>query len=250
MDSPMIILAYLGGLLTILSPCILPIIPIVFSRADRSFSREIMPMLGGLAAVFAIVASVASVSAGWIVQANEIGRCVAIALLLVVSLSLVAPRFAELTTRSFVRFGSSLDRRGSKRGGVAGNVAVGAAIGLLWAPCAGPILGLLVAGASLNTARAHSALLFTVFAAGAATSLALVTLGSGRVLHQLRRYAGADRWVRRRLGVVAFAATLVIATGWASALYAKGGIVESAGAENVLIGRLAAMPPQANGKSL
>ena len=79
----MIILAYLGGLLTILSPCILPIIPIVFSRADRSFSREIMPMLGGLAAVFAIVASVATVSAGWIVQANEIGRFVAIALLLV-----------------------------------------------------------------------------------------------------------------------------------------------------------------------
>ncbi len=246
----MIILAYLGGLLTILSPCILPVIPIVFSRADRSFSREITPMLGGLAAVFAIVASVASVSAGWIVQANEIGRFVAIALLLVVSLSLVAPRFAELTTRSFVRFGSSLDRRGSKRGGVAGNVAVGAAIGLLWAPCAGPILGLLVAGAALNTARVHSALLFTVFAAGAATSLALVTLGSGRVLHQLRRYAGADRWVRRGLGVVAFAATLVIATGWDSALYAKGGIVESAGAENLLIGRLAAMPPQANGKSL
>jgi cytochrome c biogenesis protein CcdA len=194
-------------------------------------------MLVGLAAVFAIVASVATVSAGWVVQANEIGRFFAIALLIVVSLSLLAPRFAELISRSLVRIGSGLDRRGNTRGGVAGNLAVGAAIGLLWAPCAGPILGLLVAGAALGTARVHSALLFTVFAAGAATSLALVTVGSSRVLKQLRRYARADLWVRRGLGVVALAGTLVIATGWDSALYAKGGIIESAGAENLLIGR-------------
>lgn len=246
----MLLLSYLGGVLTILSPCILPVIPIVFSLADRSFGREILPMLVGLAAVFAIVASVATASAAWVVQANEIGRFVAIALLIVVSLSLLAPRFAELLTRSLVRIGSGLDRRGNTSGGVAGNVAVGAAIGLLWAPCAGPILGLLVAGAALGTARVHSALLFTVFAAGAATSLALVTLGSGRVLKQLRRYARADRWVRRGLGAVALAGTLVIATGWDSALYAKGGIIESAGAENLLIGRLSPMPTAANGKSL
>lgn len=246
----MILLAYLGGVLTILSPCILPVLPIVFSRADRSFGREIFPMLVGLAAVFAIVASVATASASWIVQANEIGRFAAIALLLLISLNLVAPRFAELTTRSFVMIGSGLDRRGSRRGGIAGNVVVGAAIGLLWAPCAGPILGLLVAAAALGTARVHSALLFTVFAAGAATSLALVILTGGRVLKQLRRYAGADRWVRRLLGVVALTGTLVIAAGWDSALYAKGGILESAGAEKLLIGRLSATPNHANGKSL
>src|ERR1700741_3060318 len=137
----MLLLSFLGGVLPILSPCILPVIPIVFSRADRSFGREILPMLVGLAAVFAIVASVATVSAGWVVQANEIGRFFAIALLIVVSLSLLAPRFAELISRSLVRIGSGLDRRGNTRGGVGGNVAVCAAIGLLWAPCAGPILG-------------------------------------------------------------------------------------------------------------
>lgn len=245
----MILLAYLGGVLTILSPCILPVIPIIFSRSDRSFSREIVPMLGGLAAVFATVASVATVGASWIVEASEIGRFAAIALLLLISFTLVAPRFAELATRSLTRIGSDLDRRGNKRGGVVGNVAVGASIGLLWAPCAGPILGLVVAGAALGTTRVNSALLFTVFAMGAATSLALVALTSGRVLQQLRRYAGADRWVRRGLGIIALAGTLVIATGWDSALYAKGGILESAGAENLLIGKLAT-PRQAYGESL
>lgn len=245
----MILLAYLGGVLTILSPCILPVIPIIFSRSDRSFSREIVPMLGGLAAVFATVASVATVGASWIVEASEIGRFAAIVLLLLISFSLVAPRFAELTTRSLTRIGSGLDRRGNRRGGVVGNVAVGASIGLLWAPCAGPILGLVVAGAALGTTHVNSALLFTVFAMGAATSLALVALTSGRVLKQLRRYAGADRWVRCGLGIIALAGTLVIATGWDSALYAKGGILESAGAENLLIGKLAT-PRQAYGESL
>lgn len=246
----MLILAYLGGVLTVLSPCILPIIPIVFSRADRSFRREILPMLIGLAAIFALVASVATISAGWIVRANEIGRFAAIVFLLGISFSLLAPRFADLTTRSFVEIGSRLDRSGGKRGGVAGNVAIGAAIGLLWAPCAGPILGLLIAGAALDTVRVHSALLFTVFAVGAATSLALVTVASARVIEKLRRYAAADRWVRRSLGAVALAGTVIIATGWDSALYAKGGILESAGAENLLIGKLTGGLKQASGKSL
>lgn len=246
----MILLAYLGGVLTILSPCILPVIPIVFSRAGRSFRREILPMLIGLAAVFAIVASVATASATWIVQASEIGRVGAIALLLLTSLSLIAPRFAEATTRPFVRIGLNLDRRASSQSGVAGNVAVGAAIGLLWAPCAGPILGLLIASAALGTARLHSSLLFTVFAAGATTSLALVMLTSGRVLKQLRRYASADRWVRHGLGAVAMAGTLIIATGWDSELYARGGIRDSAGAEKLLVGKLSETRKQENGKSL
>lgn len=84
---------------------------------------------------------------------------------------------------------------------------------------------------------------------GAATSLALVALATGRALKQLRRYAAADRWLRRGLGVVALAGTLVIATGWDSALYAKGGILESAGAENLLVGKLAT-PGQTYGESL
>ena len=84
----MLFLAYIGGILTILSPCILPIVPLVFSRADRSFARETLPMLIGLAAIFALVASVATASAQWIVKASEIGRYGAIALLAVVSVGL------------------------------------------------------------------------------------------------------------------------------------------------------------------
>ncbi len=249
----MLFLAWLGGALTILSPCILPIVPLVFSRADRSFGREIVPMLVGLALVFALVASVATASAAWIVRANEIGRLGAIAILAIVSVTLLIPRFAEAVTRPFVRLGTGLDHRASSGSGFASNFVVGSAIGLLWAPCAGPILGLIIAGAALNGSSAGSVLLFSAFALGAATSLGLATFAGGRVLQRMKRYAGADVWVRRSLGIVALAGVFVIAAGWDRALFANGGILETSGAERLLIGALGAAgsgSPAANGKSL
>ena len=68
------VLAYLGGVLTIISPCILPVLPFVFARADRSFARNGLPMLAGMALTFAVVASFAAVAGGWVVEANQYGK--------------------------------------------------------------------------------------------------------------------------------------------------------------------------------
>ena len=68
------LLAYLGGVLTIVSPCILPVLPFVFARADRPFVRSGLPMLVGMAATFAAVATLAAVGGGWAVEANQYGR--------------------------------------------------------------------------------------------------------------------------------------------------------------------------------
>ena len=70
------LLAYAAGVLTIVSPCILPVLPFVFARADRPFLRNGLPMLLGLAVSFAAVASLATVAGSWAVQANTYGwRC-------------------------------------------------------------------------------------------------------------------------------------------------------------------------------
>ena len=75
------VLAYLGGVLTIISPCILPVLPFVFARADRPFLKSGLPMLVGMALTFAIVATLAAVAGGWAVAANEYGRIAALVLL-------------------------------------------------------------------------------------------------------------------------------------------------------------------------
>jgi cytochrome c biogenesis protein CcdA/thiol-disulfide isomerase/thioredoxin len=241
----MLLLVFLGGVLTILSPCVLPIVPLVFARAGRPFVRSTLPMLVGLALTFAATASLATVSAAWVVRASELGRGAAIALLALVAASLLVPAIAERLTRPLVRLGDRAQRRAGRAPGLLGDVAVGAAVGLLWAPCAGPILGLVVAAAAIGGSPAHAVTLFAVFAAGAAVSLGVALAAGGRALGTLRRYLGADAWVRRGLGAAALVALVAIATGRDRDLFARAGIADASGAENALVRAFAPTSAQA-----
>jgi cytochrome c biogenesis protein CcdA len=93
------LLAFVGGILTIVSPCILPVLPLVFSRADQPFRRSGLPLLAGMAAAFAVVAGVATFAGAWIVRANQIGRLLAIVVFAVLGLALLFPTLAEYLTR-------------------------------------------------------------------------------------------------------------------------------------------------------
>jgi cytochrome c biogenesis protein CcdA len=103
-----LLLAYFGGVLTIVSPCILPVLPFVFARVDRGFTRGALPLLVGMALTFAAVATLAAVGGGWAVRANEVGRWLALALLAVFGLALVSPSLSDRMTRPLVAFGSRL----------------------------------------------------------------------------------------------------------------------------------------------
>src|SRR5580698_3334491 len=102
------VLVYLGGVLTIVSPCILPVLPFVFARADKPFVKSGLPMLVGMAATFALVATLAAVGGGWAVAANQYGRIAAIALLALFGIALLVPRISERLTRPLVDLGARL----------------------------------------------------------------------------------------------------------------------------------------------
>ena len=104
----LLVLAYLGGALTILSPCILPVLPFVFSRSDQPFVRSGLPLLAGMAITFAAVASLAAIGGGWATQANQYGRWVALALFEVFGLTLLLPALSERLMRPLVSAGSRL----------------------------------------------------------------------------------------------------------------------------------------------
>src|SRR6185436_19711257 len=87
-------LVYLGGVLTIVSPCILPVLPFVFARSDRPFVRSGLPLLLGMAATFAAVASLAAIGGGWAVRANQYGRVVSMVLLAFFGVTLLLPELA------------------------------------------------------------------------------------------------------------------------------------------------------------
>jgi cytochrome c biogenesis protein CcdA/thiol-disulfide isomerase/thioredoxin len=208
------LVAYLGGALTILSPCILPVLPFVFARADRSFLNSTLPLLGGMAVTFAGVATLAAVGGGWAVQANQAGRWAAILLLAFFGLTLLLPKLADRAMQPLVRLGSRLSNsagQGEER--IGASLLLGIATGLLWAPCAGPILGLILTVAALNGASVGTSFLLLAYALGAATSLALALLIGGRVFAAMKRSLGAGEWVRRGLGLLVLAGVAAIALG-------------------------------------
>ncbi|HXX18326.1 MAG TPA: cytochrome c biogenesis protein DipZ [Candidatus Acidoferrum sp.] len=207
-------LAFAGGILTIVSPCILPVLPFVFSRADQPFRRSGLPLLAGMAATFALVAAVATFAGAWIVRANQLGRIVAIVIFAVLGLTLVFPSLAEILSRPFVRVGASAQNRSGAEPSVAQSLILGVSTGLLWAPCAGPILGLILTGAAVEGASAQTVFLLLSFAAGASLSLAVALLAGNRVFALMKRSLGAEEWIRRGLGIAVLAGVIAIAFGW------------------------------------
>lgn len=240
----LLILAYLGGALTILSPCILPVLPFVLSRSGQPFLRGTLPMLAGMALTFAAVVSLASAGGAWVVQANEYGRIAALVLLAVFGLSLLLPRLADALAHPLVALGNRLadgSGAGSGRGGggsagtIWGSLGLGAATGMLWAPCAGPILGLVLTGAALNGASVSTSLALLAYAAGAATSLAAALGIGGRVLAAMKRSMGATEWLRRVLGLAVLGGVLAIGTGADTGLLARLSTNGRAWLEQVLV---------------
>jgi cytochrome c biogenesis protein CcdA/thiol-disulfide isomerase/thioredoxin len=220
----LVCIVFLAGVLTIVSPCILPVLPFVFTRADRKFSTNGLPMLIGMAVTFAGVATLAAVGGSWVVRFNQFGRTLALVLLAAFAATLLSRRLADALARPFVALGNLLiQREGAASGqdGIVTSLLLGVATGLLWAPCAGPILGLLLTGAALSGPTPRTTLLLFAYAAGAATSLAAAILAGGRLLAALKRALGAGEWLRRALGVAILAAVAGIALGWDGSLLTR-----------------------------
>ena len=242
------VLAYLGGVLTIVSPCILPVLPFVFARAGQPFMRSTLPMLVGMAATFAAVATLAALGGGWAVQANEYGRYAALALLAVFGIILLFPALSDHLTRPLVSLGARLSQsadKGARAGGssVVASLLLGVATGLLWAPCAGPVLGLILTGAALQGASVGTTLLLLAYALGAATSLALALLVGGKVYQTMKRSLGVGEWLRRGVGVAVLVAVAAIGLGLDTGFLTQASVASTASLEQGLIDKLQPQKP-------
>ena len=123
----LLILAFLAGVLTILSPCILPVLPFVFAGAGRRFTRTGLPLLLGMAGAFTAVATLAAVGGGWALAANQYGRLAALALFALFAATLLSDQLAGWFSQPLVALGRRLTPVGSSGDEDAGPVASGAA---------------------------------------------------------------------------------------------------------------------------
>lgn len=208
----MFLIAFLGGIVTVLSPCILPVVPFLFARADRSAASVLMTLLG-LTLTFALVSSLAVVSSDWVVAANGIGRDVALVILTLFALSLLSARVGHWLTLPLVMLGNRLDPATRRLSGPFASLLIGVATGLLWAPCAGPILGIILTGAMLQGPSAQTSLLLLAYGLGSAVSLGVLIFAGRGLLTRLKLSLPVTAWLRRGVGLAALLVAVSIATG-------------------------------------
>ncbi|MGR4973380.1 cytochrome c biogenesis protein DipZ [Pseudomonas sp. LARHCG127] len=230
----MLLIAFLGGILTILSPCILPVVPFLFARANRSRSSVLLT-LGGMVLTFALVSSLAVVSSEWVVRASSVGRQVALVVMGVFALSLIFSRVGTWLARPLVNLGNRLDAGAGRMAGPVGSVLIGVATGLLWAPCAGPILGVILTGAMLQGASAQTSLLLLAYGLGSALSLGTLILAGRGLVGRLKLSLPMTTWLRRGTGLAVLLAAVAIGTGTDDRLLAATSSQQSTSLEKSLL---------------
>lgn len=230
----MLLVAFLGGVLTLFSPCVLPVLPLLFSRAGGPAWSPLLTLVG-LASGFAVLASLAVVSSEWVIHASEWGRYLALGLLAVSAVALLSSRFGTWISRPWLWLGGRLHGDARRMPPVLSAWLMGFAAGLLWAPCAGPILGLILSGAMLNGPSASTSLLLVSFGLGAAVAMGgLIFIGRG-AFQRAKLSLSKVEWLRRGAGVLALLALLGIASGTSNQLTAVGSSRLSAELERKVI---------------
>ena len=241
-----IFIAFIGGAFTVLSPCILPVVPLVFARTDRPFLTDRLPLLAGLAGTFALVTGLGAAGLAGAAQFSQYGRWLALALFALFGASMLFPAIATRITQPLSALANGFIARSQKEASsrsIAPAMLLGAATGLLWAPCAGPILGAILSGAALNGATWQTGAALAAYATGAASALAVASSLGKRALDGLKRSFGVGEHVRRAMGALVLLTVAAIASGVDTRLLARVKGVSTDGVESRLVSLLSARTP-------
>jgi cytochrome c biogenesis protein CcdA/thiol-disulfide isomerase/thioredoxin len=198
----LVLAAVVAGLATFLSPCVLPIVPVVLATGATGGRRRPLGVALGLALAFVAFTLAASRLLAALGLPQDLLHTIAVVLLAFVGLMLVAPFLAEWAGRLFQPLAARAGRSLPGGDGFASGLVLGAALSLVWTPCAGPILAAVTALAAERHVSGSLVLITVAYAAGATVPLfALVLLGrrAGSSFARVRRHGLA---LRRTSGVV------------------------------------------------
>ena len=208
-------LALLAGVLSIVSPCVWPIVPIVMGSAAGAGRAGPLALAAGLSLSFALAGTLLSFALVSLSLDPELFRYVAAALLLLVAVLLLVPQAASWLSQQLSRFTSGFGAGGSETGSSwPAQFGIGMLLGLVWLPCVGPTLGAAIALASLGQKMIHAFLVMLAFGIGTAAALTFAGMASARVLKSVRPkiLAGAGSG-KRWLGIALLVLSLMVITG-------------------------------------
>jgi cytochrome c biogenesis protein CcdA/thiol-disulfide isomerase/thioredoxin len=185
----LVLFALLAGAATAVSPCVLPVLPVVLSAGATGGRRRPLGIVTGLTLSFTF----ATVALVYVIDAlglpDDLLRTVAIVVLLLFGVTLLVPPLAARVEAWLTRLAPQA-RRGNQEGGFWSGLAVGLSLGLVYAPCAGPILaGVITVSASQSFTAGRLAVAFA-YGVGSAVVLYALMLGGRRATRRLSHNAG------------------------------------------------------------
>ncbi|GHF39512.1 cytochrome c biogenesis protein CcdA [Deinococcus metalli] len=194
----LIVVAFLGGVLTVLSPCVLPVLPVLLSGTVGGRGRPLGIITGFTASFVLLTLFFASVVSALNLSPDAV-RWAAVALLLGFGVTLAVPalhtRFELMASRVLPQ------RRGPDGAGFLGGVLVGVTLGVIWTPCVGPILASVTTLALSGQVTAFAALVTLAYTLGVALPMLGVMWGGRRLLHR-PALLGRLNTVQQAFGVI------------------------------------------------
>lgn len=201
-------LALLAGVLTVLSPCVLPILPIVLGRSLQSHRYGPVALMLGLIGGFALAGSLLGVTASWLTQFASALRMGAIVLLLAIGLLALFPQWSYRLL-SYLPVSQPSDRFG-----LAGEFWLGAQLGLLWTPCAGPVLGSILVLAAVSHQPESAFVLLLLYGIGAALPMLAFAYGGRYLSRRLLSLHPHTERLQRIGGAIVVGTAIAILLGW------------------------------------
>jgi cytochrome c biogenesis protein CcdA len=211
-----VVLAFMAGTLSVLSPCVLPILPIVLGAAASTDKRGPLALATGLALSFVVVGLFVATIGYAIGLDGDVFRTVSALLMIAIGTVLLVPRFAAGLAVASGPIANWTDQRfeNLRGGGLPAQFWIGVLLGAVWSPCVGPTLG----AASLLAAQGRDlpqvALIMFVFGIGAALPLLILgVLSREAVLRWRHRLASAGQGLKSGLGLLLIAIGALALTG-------------------------------------
>ena len=209
-------LAFLAGALTILSPCVLPLVPIVLGSAATAHRRGPLALAAGLILSFTVTGfllATVGASSGF---NGEIVRAIGAGLMVIFGLALWIPQTSALLSRVA---GPVINWAGTKqaslaRHGLLGQAGIGVLLGLVWSPCVGPTLGAATVLAARGEHLFDVAVTMAAFGLGIASVLLILSLTARQVMQRWQgNVMSSGQTVRRILGALLIVVGFLVLTG-------------------------------------
>lgn len=198
-----LVFAYLAGLLTLINPCVLPVLPIVVTSSLQTDARAPLALAAGMALSFVVVGTaISAIGPAFGIYPEDVTRIAAV-LMVGFGLVLVMPALGRRFSLASAGLAAAADARiASTPRGIGAEFAGGALLGAVWSPCIGPTLGAAIALASTGESLGYASAIMTAFAAGVATLI-------------LAAAYGLRGWLRQNMGrLVALSARARPLMGW------------------------------------